>query len=104
MLALKQQISKEIEEKVEAMSCTATKMFTTSMESLFRQDYNLAETIIASITEISELEKEAVAYAQTEIENAPNLRLIIESIRRTAEYACDISEIVLNLNVDSILV
>jgi hypothetical protein len=31
------------------------------------------------------------------------LRLLIESVRRTAEYAADISEVVLNLNVESVL-
>jgi len=31
------------------------------------------------------------------------LRLSIESIRRTAEYACDISEVVLNMTVESVL-
>ena len=31
------------------------------------------------------------------------VRLLIESVRRTAEYASDISEIVLNLNIESII-
>ncbi len=38
-----------------------------------------------------------------EVEEASYVRLIIESIRRTAEYATDIAEIVLNLTVESIL-
>jgi len=37
------------------------------------------------------------------VEEAQHLRLIIESIRRTAEYASDIAEIVLNLTIESIL-
>jgi hypothetical protein len=37
------------------------------------------------------------------IEEIPNVRLLIESIRRTAEYVSDISEVVLNLNVESVL-
>jgi hypothetical protein len=32
-----------------------------------------------------------------------SLRLIMESLRRTAEYASDIAEIVLNLNVNQIV-
>ena len=32
-------------------------MFDTSMESLFRQDYNAAETIIENIKEISDFRK-----------------------------------------------
>jgi phosphate uptake regulator len=104
VLALKHSLNQETLEKIDKMSSIAIKMFDTSMESLFRQDYNSAETIIESIKEICTLEKEAVASCQMYIEDAVNLRLIIESIRRTAEYSCDIAEIVLNLTVDSILV
>ena len=104
MLALKHGLSEEMLDKISEMSSMAIKMFDVSMDSLFRQDYNSADTIIESIKEISALEKEAVASSQTCVEDAANLRLIIESIRRTAEYSCDIAEIVLNLTVDSILV
>ncbi len=90
-------------EKIENMSIVAIKMFDTAMESLFRKDYNAAEAIIENINEIRTLEKEAVESSQSNIDDGPSLRLIIESVRRTAEYACDIAEIVLNLNVDSIL-
>ena len=38
-------------------------MFSTAMESLFRQDYNTAETIIESIKDLGILEKEAVESA-----------------------------------------
>ncbi len=79
-------------------------MFETAMESLFRKDYNSAEKIMESIKKVITFEKEAVKSSQTDIEDGANLRLIIESVRRTAEYACDIAEIVLNLTVDSILV
>jgi len=50
------------------------------------------------------MEKEAVISSQkVDVEDAPHLRLIIESIRRTAEYASDIAEVVLNLTIESIL-
>jgi phosphate uptake regulator len=104
VLTLKHEVKSDIRDKIENMSTIAIKMFDTSMESLFRQDYNTAETIIESLKEINILERQAVVSSQTEIEEGPSLRLIIESIRRTAEYACDIAEIVLNLTVDSILV
>lgn len=69
----------------------------------FRQDYDAAENVIQNIQEVANLEKEAVTFLQADMEDGPTLRLIIESIRRTAEYASDIGEIVLNLTVDSIL-
>ena len=103
-MALKHDLNSDTIEKIENMSAIAIKMFETAMESLFRKDYNGAEEIIENIKEITNLEKEAVKSSQEDLENGANLRLIIESVRRTAEYACDIAEIVLNLTVDSILV
>ena len=59
---------------------------------------------IEKISQVHKLENEAVLNLQNaKIEEIVNLRLVIESIRRTAEYACDISEVVLNLNVYSVL-
>jgi hypothetical protein len=54
---------------------------------------------------VHKLEKETVLslLPNAKAEEAVNLRLIIESVRRTAEYAADISEVVLNLNVESVL-
>jgi phosphate uptake regulator len=104
ILTLKHKLNGDLLEKIEKMSVASIKMFDTAMESLFRQDYNTAETIIEGIKEVGILEKEAVLSAQTDTEDVASLRLIIESIRRTAEYSCDIAEIVLNLTVDSILV
>ena len=79
-------------------------MFESAVEALFRHDYNLAESTIEKITQIHKLEKDAVLSSHAvKMEEIPNLRLLIESIRRTAEYASDISEVVLNLNVESIL-
>jgi len=49
-------------------------------------------------------EKETVISSQKiNVEGSPCLRLLVESARRTAEYASDIAETLLNLTVDSIL-
>ncbi len=104
VLTLKRKVNNDTAEKIENMSGIAIKMFDTAMESLFRQDYNAAENIIESIKEIATLEREAIESAQLDTQDDATSRLIIESVRRTAEYACDIAEIVLNLTVDSILV
>ena len=94
----------EILEKVSELSALAISMFETSMEALFKHDFNLAESVIEKLSQVHKLEKETVLYSHNaKIEEIVNLRLVIESVRRTAEYATDISEIVLNLNVESIL-
>jgi phosphate uptake regulator len=103
-LALKNQLSDDIVERIIKMSSIAITMFDSSMESLFRQDYNSAEKVIEDIDVIASLERQAVTSCQIDVEDSAALRLIIESIRRTAEHACDIAETVLNLTINSILV
>jgi phosphate uptake regulator len=104
VMQLSKKLDTETIEKLEEMSNIAVSMFETAIEALFRQDYALAESIIEKIKDVVSLEKEAVVSSQKmDVEEAPYLRLIIESIRRTAEYASDIAEIVLNLTVESIL-
>jgi hypothetical protein len=40
---------------------------------------------------------------ETGVREIADLRLLVESVRRTAEYATDIAEIMLNLNIESAL-
>jgi len=104
VLLMKNKLELETIEKLEKMSSLAVSMFETAIESLFRQDYALAESIVEKTKDIASMEKAAVVSSQKiDVEDAPHLRLIIESIRRTAEYASDIAEVVLNLTVESIL-
>jgi phosphate uptake regulator len=103
-LLLKDPVNEEILEKINQLSSLAISMFETSMEAFFKHDFNLAETVIEKLSQVHKLEKETVLYSHNaKIEEIVNLRLLIESVRRTAEYATDISEVVLNLNVESVL-
>ncbi len=104
-LSLKSCLEKETIEKIELMSDMAISMFETSIEALFRKDYTLAEGIVEKTEDVRAIEKEVVTSSQKRNnEEIACLRLIIESIRRTAEYASDIAEIVLNLNIESTLI
>ena len=104
VLLLKKELNNKTINHLEKMSEISISMFETAIESLFRQDYLLAESIVEKIREVMIIEKKAVASMQTmDIQEAPHVRLIIESIRRIAEYASDIAEVVLNLSIESIL-
>ena len=86
------------------MSEMAISSFEMAIESLFKRDFNMAESGVEKTKEIISLEKETVLSSrETEIEEIANLRLLIESVIRTAEYASDIAEIVLNLTVESVI-
>jgi len=53
------------------------------------------------VESVKNLEKEFIKYIEG-IKNTDTstIKLITESIRRTAEYASDIAEIVLNINIE----
>jgi phosphate uptake regulator len=104
-LLLKEQVNAEMMQKITVLSDLANSMFESSVESLFKHDFNLAESVLEKLCQVHKLEKEIVLslLPSAKVEDAVNLRLIIESVRRTAEYASDISEVVLNLNVESVL-
>ena len=105
VLSLKDPVSPDFLQNVHGLSSLAISMFESSVESLFRNDYNKAESVIEQISQIYKLERDAVVSSHAvNMKEIPNVRLIIESIRRTAEYASDISEVVLNLNVESVLI
>jgi len=103
-LLLKLPVNEVTLDKISELSDLANSMFESSMEALFKHDFNLAESVIEKLGQVHKLEKEAVLCSQNaQVEEIVNLRLLIESVRRTAEYASDISEVVLNLNVESVL-
>jgi phosphate uptake regulator len=101
---LKECINEQLLEKISQLSGLAISMFEHSVEALFKRDFNLAESVIERLSLVQKVEKETVVYSyDAKIDEIVNLRLLIESVRRTAEYAADISEVVLNLNVESVL-
>ncbi len=102
VLLLRRKIEDDVLHKIEKMSELAISSFEMAVEALFKQNFSLAETVITKSKEISSLEKEATFFSEeTEIEEMVTLRLLIESVKRTAEYASDIAEIVLNLTVEN---
>ncbi len=104
LLLMKAPLNKDLYYRISQMSGFAISMFESAMEALFKRDFYLAESVIEKIAQVHKLEKEAVVASKNlGIEEIVNLRLLIESVRRTAEYASDISEVVLNLNVESVL-
>ncbi|PVX26017.1 MAG: type I-B CRISPR-associated protein Cas8b1/Cst1 [Candidatus Bathyarchaeum sp.] len=104
VLLLKKCLDEEFLQTIQEMNNVAISSFETSIESLFRRDYELADSVIAKANKIISLEKKAlVSSKETNIEEASNIRLVIESVRRIAEYSTDIAEVVLNMTVESVI-
>jgi phosphate uptake regulator len=92
-------------ERVSEMSLFARSVFDDSIISLFKKDYSLADSVVMKAKTITSMESQAIEGIIKKVEavEMSSIRLIMESIRRTAEYASDIAEIVLNLNVNQII-
>jgi len=98
-------IDEEIMTELNRVSESALKVFESSMEALFDEDYSEADKVLERAEETRGLEGEAIQLItkRSQPEEAPALRLIVDSILRTAEYGSDIAEIVLNMNIKDIV-
>jgi len=106
VLSFKNRLSNETINKILRMNEFADLVFEMAVNALFSKNYNLAEETLEKTHEIESLESEAVTHLLKQgysTEDISNLRLILESIRRVAEYADDIAEIVLNLSITDLL-
>jgi phosphate uptake regulator len=105
ILLLDSEIEKPVFERISKLSAFARSVFDDSIKSLFKKDYMLADNVVAMAKTIASMENEALKAITRKLDPAKlsSVRIIIESIRRTAEYAGDIAEIVLNLNVNQII-
>jgi phosphate uptake regulator len=101
---LKKQLDEDFLQAIQEMNKVAISSFETAIESLFRLDYELADSVIAKANKIASLEKKALLSSkETDTEEAANIRLVIESVRRIAEYSMDIAEIVLNMTIQKVI-
>jgi phosphate uptake regulator len=105
LLEFKKPIKKEIFAKIQEMSDFALSFLDDSCLALFKEDFLQAEKIIKKATEITYYEKRVLDSTKSikDDEEIYRVRRMIENIRRIAEYASDITEIVLNMNVEKIL-
>jgi phosphate uptake regulator len=97
-----QMLSETNVKKIMDMTAMARKVFDSSITALLRLDGRMAEEAIAKTKEVVQLEgklsTEALSPKMTGAQVA-SLKLMLESIRRTAEYGSDIAEVAIDLTV-----
>lgn len=91
----------EIFEEMHKLSEFALAVYENAMEAVFDEDYDEADAVLNMAQKTREMEAEIVQKIVKSVppEEVPALRLIVESILRTAEYGADIAETVLNMTV-----
>jgi hypothetical protein len=99
---LKEKLPKETMQKVDKMSYLALTVLGDSVEALLRRDYQLADKTVDQVEGIYVLEEDALS-AIDKVKDPASVKLVLEDIRRTAEYASDIAEAALNETIDEVI-
>ena len=92
-------------DRIQEMSNYAISVMDDACLALFKKDYDQAEKSIESANNIQKYEKRILDNFKTskDEEEIFRIRKIVENVKRVAEYASDIGEIVLNMNIEKIL-
>ena len=102
-IKLKDKIPKDSLQKIEKMSHLALTVLEDSVEALLRRDYQLADKTLDNAENIRALEDDVMtAIEKDKVHDQGNIKLALEDIRRTAEYASDIAEAALNETIDEV--
>ena len=85
------------------MSHLALTVLGDSVEALLRRDYQLADKTVDNAENILTLEDDVMtAMEKDRVHDLGNIKLALEDIRRTAEYASDIAEVAMNDTIDEV--
>ena len=105
LLEFKKPIKKEILQKLQDMNEFSLSALDDSCLALFKEDYLQAEKTIKKTDEIAKFEKKVrdASKSLKDDEEIYRIRRMTENIRRISEYASDIAEIVLNMNIEKAL-
>jgi phosphate uptake regulator len=97
-----QSISEGAVKRIQEMTALSRKVFENSIAALLRLDGKLADQAIARTREVVQMEgkiTEEVLAPRMSGAQVASVKLMLESIRRAAEYGSDIAEIAIDLTV-----
>lgn len=106
VLQVKEHIDSELINSLENMSEAALKVLEKASLALYTRDHKLGEEVVVEAKKVAEMEKDVldkVLKCPITDTNLYSIRLIIEDIKRVAEYASDVGEIVINLTIEQVL-
>jgi phosphate uptake regulator len=103
-IKLKDRIPKDSLQRIDKMSHLALTVLGDSVEALLRRDYQLADRTVDNAENIRPLEDDAIAAVEKDrVHDPASVKLALEDIRRTAEYASDIAEAAMNETIDEVI-
>ena len=102
LLEFKKPVKKDILQKLQEMNEFCLSSLDDACLALFKEDYAQAERTIEETNDIAKFEKKVREASKSlkDDEEIYRVRRMTENIRRISEYASDIAEIVLNMNIE----
>ena len=98
-------VPEKVIDKIQEMSDFTLDVIDNTCLALFKNDYNEAEESIAKSHDISKYEKKVFDSLKGSKNEKISFRVrrMVENIRRISEYASDIGEVVLNMNIEKMV-
>jgi hypothetical protein len=89
------------EDPIFEMAELSRKVFESSIDSMAQEDLQAINKIVVEAKKVSQF---GVSLESREIEGPGNIELsmVLESLRRVAEYSADIAEVAINMNITQI--
>ena len=103
VIEMKKSLKKSLHKDINKMSDFATELIDDACLAMFKDDYVQAEKIVTKSASISTYEDVLPKTLDSADKDAYQARRIAGNLRRIAEYASDIAEIVLNMTVEKTL-
>ena len=105
VLDYKKPITGKLFDNIQEMSDFAISVIDDACLALFKKNYEEAENAIKRANDIEKYEKKIIdgLKINKNEEEVFRIRRISENVKRIAEYASDIGEIVLNMNIEKVL-
>ena len=105
VLDYKKPITGKLFDSIQEMSDFAISVIDDACLALFKKNYEEAENSIKRANDIEKYEKKIIdgLKINKNEEEVFRIRRISENVKRIAEYASDIGEIVLNMNIEKVL-
>lgn len=102
LLEFKKSVKKEILDKLQEMNEFCLSVLDDACLALFKEDYSQAEKTIERTDDIAKYERKIrdASKSLKDDEEIYRIRRMTENIKRVSEYASDIAEIVLNMNIE----
>ena len=99
---LESKIDKKILKEIKILSEESLVVFENSIAALTKKDYVMAEKVATNVSKVIEKKKKQMDELKPS-KNTAIIKLVLEDIRRTAEYSKDISEVVIDETIQSVI-